>query len=257
MSGTPVGLVRTDDHQYRWSDGPFVPGITTVMNQKDRSGPLIAWARKETAAKAVRDIAQVYQIIQQHGPDAAIDFVKREPERLRDKAAIRGTGVHLALEKMALGQPYQVTDEEQTYVDAFVRDIMPMNPTFVAVEFMVYSEQHLYGGTGDAIVDIAGERWLLDYKTSKGIYETTAMQLAALAYADFIGVPDDPRPQPIPSPDCFGVIHIQPNGAKLVPYNVTRDDFDAFLACRALYEWERSRKHLIKGPQVRANSVKG
>ena len=257
MADTPVGLWRTDDHQYRWNDGPYVPGITTVMNQKDRSGPLIAWARKETAAKAVRDINQVLQIISESGPDAAIDYVKREPERLRDKAATRGTGVHLALEKMAYGLPYEVTAEEQTYVDAFVRDILPLKPAFKAVEFMVYSEQHLYGGTGDAIVEIEGELWLLDYKTSKGIYETTAMQLAALAWADFIGYSGDPIPQPVPSPDRFGVIHIQPDGAKLVPYNVTRDDFDAFLACRALYEWERSRKPLIKGPRVKARSSKG
>jgi hypothetical protein len=100
---------------------------------------------------------------------------------------------------------------------------------------MVYSH-HGYAGTLDAIVRIAGETWLLDYKTSKGVYPETALQLAAYANADFIGRPGDPIRYGIPVIEQYGVVHIRPEGAELVPMDVG-GAFEAFLAAKRLTDW--------------------
>jgi hypothetical protein len=248
------GLTRTEDHQYRWNDGPLVPGITTIISQKDRSGPLVGWARREAAAKAVREYTRVGEIIAEDGPEAAVDWIKREPERLRDAAAKRGTDVHRHLELLGLGRPLEsleITEEEKPFVDTFLRDFNPHVQRYVAVEFMVYSERHLYGGTADAIVTLDGENWLIDYKTSKGIYETTAMQLAAIRYADWSGRAGDGTAYRIPDIHRFGVVHVQAERTVLHEYDVKKADFDAFLSCRALYGWEKGRKPYIqRGPVV-------
>lgn len=250
-STTASGLTRDPKHRYRWNDGPLVPGITTVIGQKDKSGPLIAWARREAAAKAVRNLEELTRIAAEQGEDAAIDYVKSAPEALRDQAATVGTNVHRAIELMSLGEDWECTEEEQPYVDAYVRDfLIAFRPRFMLVEFMVYSEQHEYGGTGDAICEINGETWMIDYKTSKGIYETTAMQLAALERADWWGRAGDPRKGAIPRIDRYGVVHVRPDKARLVEYHVNQADFDAFLSCRALLRWENMAKGRIIGADI-------
>jgi hypothetical protein len=82
---------------------------------------------------------------------------------------------------------------------------------------MVCSPRYEYGGTADAFVEIDGEIWLLDYKTRAGVYPDTALQLAGLARAQFMGRPGDPTQYPVPFATRFGVLHIRPEGARLLP----------------------------------------
>jgi hypothetical protein len=56
----PLGLTRDAKHRYTWNDGRLVagplPSVTTVLGVLDRSGPLVGWAKRETAACAVRNL---------------------------------------------------------------------------------------------------------------------------------------------------------------------------------------------------------
>lgn len=52
-------------------------------------------------------------------------------------------------------------------------------PEITTVEAQLIHPEYGYGGTIDAIGTIDGERFLLDWKTSNGIYDETCMQLAA------------------------------------------------------------------------------
>jgi hypothetical protein len=75
---------------------------------------------------------------------------------------------------------------------AYCRDFLDVSrPRFLAIEAMVCSLRHEYGGTAHAFVEIDGETWLIDYKTGAGAYPETALQLAGLARAEFIGRPGD------------------------------------------------------------------
>jgi hypothetical protein len=95
---------------------------------------------------------------------------------------------------------------------------------------------------------INGEIWLLDYKTGSGAYAETALQLAALHHADWAGLPNDPKKYALPKATRFGVLHVRPEQAELIPYDVTAREFEAFLACRYLTEWLELRAPVIKTP---------
>ena len=56
-------------------------------------------------------------------------------------------------------------------------------PTVIAAEEFTFSDKYKYAGTADLIVEMDGERWLLDVKTSNNLHRSYNLQLAAYAKA--------------------------------------------------------------------------
>jgi hypothetical protein len=250
---TTVGLVRDARHRYSWNGGPLFPSVTTIIGIKDKPA-LVGWAKRETAACAVRNLDMLERMVQSGGAQAAVEWLKRIPDYRRDASADLGTAVHAAAEAIARGEPASISDEVRPFVAAYRRDFLQaFAPRFIAVEAMVCSERYEYGGTADAFAEIDGEIWLLDYKTGSGVYPDAALQLAALARAQFIGLPGDPTPYPVPAASRFGVLHIRPEGAQLLPVVVDRATVAAFLDARRLFGWDQGpAKKVIGEPITRA-----
>ena len=235
-----IGLARDENHNYYLDGkGPIV-SVTSVLKIVDKSGPLIGWAKRITAEAALRHAAELPQWIEDFGGDGAVGMLTKATNVIRDKAANAGSEIHQLADAIVKGQEVVVPEELQPYVTALLHWQQEFEPEYLASEEMVFS-RHGYAGTLDAIVRISGEVWLVDYKTSKGVYEETALQLAAYGAADFIGRPGDPLRYSIPPVDQYGVVHIRPEGAELVPYDVT-GAFEAFLAAKRLGEWRSSRQ---------------
>jgi hypothetical protein len=254
-----VGLTRDDKHRYRWNDGPLVPGVTTVQGMKDKSDALVGWAKREVAACAVRNIDMLTQMVATGGPASAEAWLKGLPDYQRDSSADLGSSVHALAEQIALGQDPVINEAEAPFIESYRRDFLERyRPEFRAVEFMVYSERYQYGGTGDAFCVIDGVTWLIDYKTGgdfhtgKGVYPEAALQLAGLQWADWIGLPNDPKKYRIPQADRFGIVHVRPEGARLIPFDVGAEDFNTFLACRRIYGWVQGRAPFIKQKELAA-----
>jgi hypothetical protein len=250
-----VGLCRNDAHEYFVDgDGPLV-SITTAIRAVDKSGPLMGWAKRLTAEAAVRNLDMVRRMVDEGGEKAAVEFLKRLAEHKRDKAADIGTRVHALAEAIARKQPVQINDDEQPYVDAYMAWLRDFRPEFIAAEYMVANLTHRYAGTGDAVVLMGGARFRLDTKTTavtdgrvNGPYSETALQLAAANYAEFAGRPGDPKRYSVPRADYHAVLHLRSDGTyAVVPYDVTPDTFEAFLAALRLWRW-------LQGP---AKSVVG
>jgi len=243
-----VGLHRDAKHFYFWNGDPGVPGITTVQGVIDKPA-LVGWAKRETAKAAVRNFSTVMSMLDAKDVSAgvpepeldshpAVGYLKAMPGWERDKAANIGSAIHRLAEAHARNEKYTPTDEEAPYVEAFIRGFVEKHkPQFHRdyIEYMVYSEEHRYGGTMDVACRIGDDVWLIDYKTSKGIYAETSLQLAAGHYAQFVGKPDDPKKYKIPPATRFGVVHIRPEGAYLAEYPMKPAAWEAFLACRALW----------------------
>ena len=232
-----VGLFRDARHRYSWNGGPLYPSVTTILGIKDKPA-LVGWAKRETAACAVRNLDVLSRMVAHGGAPAAVNWLKTIPDFQRDLSADLGTAVHTAAESIALGLPLEIDDAVRPFVAAYRRDFLELfHPTFLAVEPMVCSLRYEYGGTADAFVEIDGETWLIDYKSGSGVYPDTALQLAGLARAQFIGKPGDPTQYPIPAATRFGVLHIRPEGARLLPVVVDRSTVAAFLDARRLFAW--------------------
>lgn len=254
-----IGLTRDNSHGYRWAEpgkpvvGPL-PSVTTIIGVVDKSGPLVGWAKREVANAALRNIDMLERLRVESGAEAAARWLATIPGYQRDTAADIGSTVHELAEALSRGQEVSVAPDIVPYVSAYQAFLADFQPRFLALEEMVCSLRHGYGGTLDWIAEIGGEVWLGDNKTSKGIYQETALQLAAYAYADFIGRPGIPRRFRLPRPALYGVLHLRPEGYELIPYDVTADTFKAFLHAKALYDWREASKGVIGqaiGPALR------
>ena len=241
-----IGLARDEQHKYYLDGQGPITSVTTILQVVDKSGPLIGWAKRITAEAALKHRTELDGWVESFGQDSAVGMLTKAATVIRDRAANAGSEIHQYAEAIARGQDVQVPEDLAPYVAAYRTWIARFEPEFLAAEEMVCSLTHGYAGTLDAIVRIAGETWLLDYKTSRGTYLETALQLAAYGNADFIGRPGDPTRYELPKVDQYGVVHIRPEGAELVPYNVD-GAFDAFLAAKQLAQW-RLREGIVGMP---------
>ena len=252
IASPPVlGLTRTPKHIYTWRTETFdsgpLPSVTGILNIVDKSGALVGWAKRETAACAVRNLDMLAAMRQAGGDVAAVNWLKAIPDYQRDTAADIGTRVHALAESTAKGIPVTPTDEERPFLAAFQRFLDEWQPRYLATEEMVASLTHRYAGTLDAIVEMAGDTWMLDVKTGTGVYAETSLQLAAYAGAEFIGKPGETARYTVPKITAYGVLHLRPEGYEVVPFNVGPRTFDAFLQARALYEWRETEAKAIMG----------
>jgi hypothetical protein len=143
-----------------------------------------------------------------------------------------------------------------------------VKPVLVRAEDVAWSDTHGYAGSFDAWLQLrvilkddgtwtldpdnaSGEAvWvdvIADWKTSKSLWASVALQMAAYAFADRIIDPDGTE-EPMPAFDGAVVLHITPEGWTLVP--VYKAELEAafryFLHLRQTLDWERiaSRKAL-------------
>jgi hypothetical protein len=152
-----LGLVRDARHRYSWNGGPWYPSVTTILGIKDKPA-LVGWAKRETAACAVRNLPMLSRMAETGGPTAAIDWLRRIPDYRRDSAADLGTRMHAAAEALARGEDLSVELDVLPYVDAYVQQFLRVfEPRFLEVETTVCSTRYEYGGTADAFAEIDGE----------------------------------------------------------------------------------------------------
>jgi len=254
----PLGLSRTAGHVYTFNTGSEVfsplPSVTTVIGVLDKSGPLVGWAKRETAACAVRNLDMLVRMRETGGDAAATDWLKKIPDYQRDTAADVGSRIHALAEQINRGLEPAVTPDDAPFIEAYRAFLASFRPRFVAAEEMVVSLRHRYAGTFDAIAVIDGETWLLDLKSGSGVYPETALQLAAYGAADFIGRPGVARRFRLPRASRFGVIHVRPQGARLIEYRVDRGTFAAFLEARRLHAWQQGPGRSVVGEPVTAGA---
>ena len=97
-----------------------------------------------------------------------------------DNAARRGTAVHAACELYGLYGVADVQPEYQGYIDAFLKWVDQLKPTFIYTERAIWHKQLLYAGTLDLVAEIGGIKMLVDYKTTSQINDMlTKVQLEA------------------------------------------------------------------------------
>jgi hypothetical protein len=244
-----IGLLRTDRHDYYWNDGETtvgpMPGVTGVLRIIDK--PAIAtWAKTETAKCAIRNWDMLEKMISTGGSDAAVAWLSRIPDYQKDTAGKLGSAVHRLAEMASREQDIVTTPEELPFIEAYRRFLSDYNPKLVSLEKGIINLRLGYGGTYDLLLRLDGELWLVDLKTSKGAYAETALQLAAYGNAEFIGLPNDPKPYPMPHIDRYAVLHLRPDaypeGYRLIEFRVGQPEWRAFQAALELSRWSRTAK---------------
>ncbi len=219
---------------------------------------LVGWAAKEAAMCAVDDLDIVTKMVERGDEQAAINHIKGAAYRKRDAAGNRGTIVHSAIEAYIGGKPVDVEavqaqlDEKNVpksmhkstfkMIDGVMEFLFDHEPEIFWSEATVYNREHGYAGTADIIgrFKIGNSRLpaILDVKTSKDIYNETAMQLAAYARGEFVGLDDGTEAKLTPrgAKIKHGIV-VRPTASgryQKANFDLTDDVFAKFLACLEL-----------------------
>ena len=234
-------------HRYTM-DGKSVQGVTTILSAGIPKPALPRWAAK-SVAEWVADNPEGLINLQQMGRAPMVEALKNVPWQVRDEAAIRGTDVHALAEKLIHGEKVEVPSHLVKHVEGLASLLDDFGIQPLLTEVSVGNRKFWYAGRLDVIGTINGETWLLDFKTSKGVYGETGLQTAAYAKAEFY-VEDDhwDDEKPLPHIDRIGVIHISEEGSTFHELGNIEENFKVFTHVHYLASKTDYIKELVSAP---------
>jgi hypothetical protein len=198
-------------HRYHL-DGRPIPGVTTLLGKGLPKPAIPYWAAK-TVAEYVVDNPEQVENLRSLGRGPAVAALKAIPWQARDEAAVRGTAVHELADRVIRGEEVDVPEHLLGYVEGYVRWLDEFHVEPVLSEFRVANRKWWYAGTGDLVVRIGADVLLLDIKTSRAVYGSTALQCAAYRGAEFYDA--DGEELPLPETTGIGVVHVTETGTRL------------------------------------------
>lgn len=238
-------------HRY-WLDGKPIKGVTTLLGSLNK--PAIPYWAAKSVAEHVADNLDNLPAWGQMDRESLVAALKQVPWTKRDKAGIRGTEIHALAEEIVHGREVEVPDTLLGFVQGYVDFLDAFNVKPIATECSVGNREHFYAGRFDFIGTIdtdehAGLTWLLDWKTSAGVYGETGLQTAAYARGEFYATDEDPDAEvPMPHIDKIGVVHITESGSFLHDLGSIDESFEEFLHTAALTKSSDRRKTLVGDP---------
>jgi len=169
-----------------------------------------------------------------------------EAEYVKREAGAKGSRVHKGCEVLGSGgivhhndsysdgegNMAELTTEEYEGILSFKAFCDEVNPKIIATEKTVFNKEHLYAGTLDAIMEIKGKLWLVDYKTSANIWQSHRVQLSSYLHADDVKV------------DKMGILqlNVKANKNKKWRFTEIEDEFEGFL--HAKYFWHKANANV-------------
>lgn len=249
---------------YTWGRGERYWSVTTILSVLPKDA--LKWWAAKTVAEFAFDRSKTWLTMDR---DEAVEWLKREPLRYTNKRADLGSAIHATAEAYVLRKPMtgDFVEEERKAIGHFIGWVETFGVKFVATEASGYNRTQKYAGTLDAIVEIPYARlleqaggnpalvpWtpregrdtvtlLVDYKSGgdveegKGVYPEAALQLAAYASFEFLGMPNGTE-APLPVLDGAAVLQVQAKGWRFVPADALREDvFRTFLYVREVFRW--------------------
>ena len=162
-------ITFTDGRFYIDDDGKYYPSVTTLLEAYPKPYQLLQWM-KDVGSKS---------------------------DEIRDAAGKRGSAVHQITDDYdngmqidllgESGQP-RYSMEEWAMFEKYVDFTTRFNPVWDFIEQQVICPELQLAGTIDRIGTIDGKKYLVDIKTSNGIYNSYWLQLAAYRQAVFVNM---------------------------------------------------------------------
>lgn len=176
------------------------------------------------------------------------------PNRVLEKAGARGTAVHDALERWAKEgtalNPSDFDAADHKRIQGLAKFLLENDPQIEESEVMVYHQPDDWCGTFDANAVFGagpykGQRFLLDWKTSKGVYkEQFYPQLSAYVEAERLcGI----------EYDGSAIVHIPESGR--VKMHVNDEGYEEFACLLPVYHSLKARKEREKAAKKKAKAA--
>jgi hypothetical protein len=178
--------------RYRINGKPSV-SVTEILDWTFGDGKMGAgrWSGQVVAVESLSGLAQDESVdIPWEDPKAVVKLLterKLTVNHHTQSAGDRGSAVHAAAEEYAktgtIPNPADFPLEQKGYIRALNRFLAESRPEFLATEVVVGSAKHRYAGTYDARALIGTQVGIIDYKTSKRIYDSHLFQVVAYEVA--------------------------------------------------------------------------
>lgn len=187
MNLTPLYKVDRADldnkHIYTINDSEtsFL-GVTTILSVIGKE-VLVPWAAKESVDYVFRILDRVshYKLTERF-MDRLQSRAKKQPRFAKERAGRNGTQAHEAFDSF-IKYPESRT-QETAYWESFKFWLSKEKLRIVMGDTKVASLIYGYGGSIDVLLADENDRLLIgDFKTSKGLYDTYAYQIAAYSQA--------------------------------------------------------------------------
>jgi len=185
------GRVYVDDR------GNEFPSVTTILNVINKPA-LIPWAKKQSLEK-VKYVLQNHvmngtlpEIKSTDDIDAIINEASKTPDKALQLAGDFGSHAHALIEKVINARIHNdkepvITADFKVVMESFEMFCEQYNPVFVGSEVQVcYRPAYTkirYAGTVDAVIVHEDNPIVVDFKTSKGIYDEHRLQVGAYSNA--------------------------------------------------------------------------
>lgn len=244
-----------------WGARMGVDGVKEIVRKALESSrrPLPGGPMKESDWELAPRLAGLQETLE---PILTIDGYKASQDYMKSRGQ-RGTDLHTLVEKLI---PFYRLREEGI-ADAMVRNTMlreeklesedtylmllafrdwihKTRPKILSVERSVACVECGYGCTLDIHGTIDEKPWVLDVKSSAGIYESYTLQLVAQDHAlQMTSVGAVSHSQITNNPSNTGVLWVNEKadgGCQVVGTPNTEADFSAVRSCLNLYNWKRN-----------------
>lgn len=274
----PTGADRIPKPSQGWYrdkvSGEKYRRVTTILEQGCSKGDaLTIWAGNITAETAMANLP--YLVSSSLHADARAEaekWLKRAHHRKKDERADIGTAVHELIEAHVLGKPMpqELLDdpEMRPFLRHFLRFVEEWQVTFEASEMVVGNLTAGYAGTLDYLVrseliaaavaayfaiEVPADSVLMgDTKTGgeldvKGVYPEAALQMSAYRNAEIAWLRDGST-VPMPATPGVGVVlHLRPEGYRLIPVVCDERVFAAFRVIQQAADWSSGLSKTVIG----------
>lgn len=239
-----------ESHRYK-VDGVYLPSVTTIIDYVTPKN--LSWWAMVVGVKAACALAAAG--IVNPAKDDPEDIVTLIRERrlsvyhIRDEKGEEGKAVHKAAEVYAkTGEVPRLKDypkDVQPKIQALANFLLDARPRILKSEERVASLEYKYAGTFDWLVDIDGERGIVDLKTGKRIYADSQFpQLAAYEQANV---------ECGEAPTAFqAILHLGADGEYV--FKESTDTFDDFKVLLDHYNSAKLREARLKGIESAGDS---
>jgi hypothetical protein len=180
------------NHRYK-VDGEYFPSVTTIIDSVVPKN--LSWWAMVVGVNATCALIRQGYATPEDDPENIVTAIRENKlsvYHIRDEKGEEGTAVHQAADRyVKTGEIPQLKDysaDVQPKIKALANFLLDVRPKILKSEERVASLVHKYAGTFDWLVDIEGQRGIVDLKTGKRVYPDSQFpQLAAYEQAHVEG----------------------------------------------------------------------
>ena len=174
----------TEKHRYWNKEGEYLLSVTAATGVIDKSAPLMYWAvnlSRDFLLDKIKNGVITNQLIEE---------ASKQHRIFKKKAANIGTQIHEWVSAWILGKKPPMPKNEKVVngITAFLKFQKEKKVKLIESERLVYSKKYKFAGTLDAIGELGNKLLLIDFKSSKAIYDEMILQTSGyqIAYEEEI-----------------------------------------------------------------------